>query len=112
MPTWLMWAIWIGGGLLSALALRALLRRFVPAWLSDSLLAVYFAAPFVFIVLAGLPAQLAGWQMYGFDATDWRQRAAQLNLVYAPWGLPLVFGMPALVIWDLVQTIRRSVART
>jgi hypothetical protein len=70
----------------------------------------YFSWPLMFVV--GLI--IVGWtgmQMYGFDRSDPWQMAGWIILFLTPLGLPVLYGAPFVMLFDLSRFVIRRLRR-
>ncbi len=99
--------IWLAWALTSALAIRTVFLRWVSPRVSQRGHRTIANLGCLGIFLLGLFAvDWTGVPMYGFDSHNWRHQLGYFLLVFAPWGLPLLVGMPFVFLFDLSVVLR------
>jgi hypothetical protein len=78
----------------------AIFRRLVRA--ERVYIAAHLTIPALFL-LGLLVVGISGMPMYGFDAANWLRWLGYVTFVFSPFGLPLLFGTPVVVVADLLR---------
>ena len=96
---WLLWAP------LCAWFVRALIVRLLHRQMGGASFAYAYTFWIVSFISALVFAQWSGMQMYGFDRSDPWQLAGWIVLFISPFGLPLLFGAPVVLLSDAIRFV-------
>ena len=98
---WFVWAIFV------AAAWRFALGRWVIDWRN------VWAVPAIYGLMIGLGilglvvSEALGFRLYGYNPDNPRQYAAYVVLVYSPIGLPIIVGLPIVLIADTLRLLMK-----
>lgn len=106
--TWPIWIAWSAAiTLLVRIIVASLFKQFMAA--DRAYLAAYLTFP-ALLVLGATVVGLTGMPMYGFDGENWAHWLGYATLYLSPIGLPLVLGIPLVLIADIVRRPWRHAA--
>lgn len=96
---------WVGWAFACALGTRIGFTRLFRSRLGSVAQFAAYGMWLVLLLVGWVIVSLRGMQVYGFDGADPRQMFGYLIFFYSPFGLPTVFGAPAVLVVDLLKAV-------